>query len=62
MTTTELPEDLVGATLTVPGLLDHAVERFGDREALVDRSVDPPVRLGWREYRDRARAAAPIRA
>ncbi|MCB1283206.1 MAG: FadD3 family acyl-CoA ligase [Microthrixaceae bacterium] len=58
MTTTELPEDLVGATLTVPGLLDHAVERFGDREALVDRSVDPPVRLGWREYRDRARAAA----
>ena len=46
------------ANLTVPGLLARAVERFGDREALVDLSVDPPVRLTYAQLADEARATA----
>ncbi|NLA37612.1 MAG: AMP-binding protein [Actinobacteria bacterium] len=52
-----LPDDLVGATLTVPGLLEHAATRFGDREAIVDHSVSPPLRLSYRDYASRVRAA-----
>lgn len=46
------------ADLTVPGLLARAVERFGDAEAVVDLSADPPVRLSFRELSNEARATA----
>lgn len=52
-----VPEDLVGATLTVPGLLEHAAARFGDAEALVDHSVEPTLRLSYNDYAERVRRA-----
>lgn len=52
-----LPEELAGVTLTVPGLLGHAAARFGDREAIVDHSVEPPLRMTYREYEARVREA-----
>jgi len=51
-------EGLDSADCTVPGLLARAVERFGDREALVDRSVEPHVRLTYAQLSDEARATA----
>ncbi|HNI35250.1 MAG TPA: AMP-binding protein, partial [Microthrixaceae bacterium] len=46
------------ADCTVPGLLARAVERFGDSEAIVDRSVEPHVRLTYSALADEARATA----
>ena len=54
----EVDEPTVDLPLTVPGLLARAVERFGDSEALVDASVEPTVRLSYRELADRSRAMA----
>ena len=44
--------------LTTPGLLARAVELFGDREALVDLSVEPAVRLTYAELATEAVATA----
>ncbi len=51
-------EGLDSADCTVPGLLARAVERFGDSEAIVDRSVEPHVRLTYSALADEARATA----
>ena len=51
-------EGLDSENLTVPGLLARAVERFGDNEAIVDLSVEPPVRLTFAQVADEARATA----
>ena len=51
-------EGLDSENLTVPGLLARAVERFGDHEAIVDLSVEPPVRLTFAQVADEARATA----
>ena len=39
---------------SIPALLRDAADRFGDAEAVVDRSAEPQVRLSFRELRDRA--------
>lgn len=46
------------SNLTVPGLLARAVDRFGDREAIVDLSAEPPVRLTFAQVAVEARATA----
>ncbi|MFN8052485.1 MAG: FadD3 family acyl-CoA ligase [Acidimicrobiales bacterium] len=51
-------DGLDSSRLTVPALLQRAVERFGEREALVDLSVEPPVRLTYAELAVEARATA----
>jgi len=43
---------------TTPGLLRAAAEEHADREAVVDRSVEPAVRLTFRDLRERADALA----
>ncbi len=39
---------------SIPALLRDASDRFGDDEAVVDRSVEPPLRLSFAELRERA--------
>ena len=39
---------------SIPALLRDAADRFGDAEAVVDRSAEPQVRLSFRELSDRA--------
>lgn len=43
---------------TTPALLRSAADEHGSREALVDRSVDPVVRLSFAELRERSDALA----
>jgi ligand-binding SRPBCC domain-containing protein len=43
---------------TIPGLLRSAADVHGDREAVVDRSADPVVRLSFDGLRERADALA----
>ncbi len=43
---------------TIPALLRDAAARYADREALVDRSVEPAVRLSFAELLERADGVA----
>src|SRR5690606_33374654 len=43
---------------TTPALLQDATRRRGDAEAVVDRSVEPAVRLGFGELLERSRQLA----
>ena len=58
MSSDELPHDDIFDTMTIPGLIDFAVDRFGDQEGFVEGRKNAAVRLTFAELASEVDVAA----